>query len=112
MNNSVLWDGQWYGFDGNSHRSRTTTLTCLDYSTGEVQWAERGLGCGSLMVAGGRLVCLSDDGELVVVDPSPEEYRELARAKILDGRCWTVPVALVSHAPPPISNRPSLAASG
>jgi outer membrane protein assembly factor BamB len=97
MNNSVLWDGHWYGFDGNSHRSRTATLTCLDYVTGEAKWAERGLGCGSLMVAGGRLVCLSDEGELAVVDPSPDGYRELARAKILDGRCWTVPVLSGGH---------------
>jgi outer membrane protein assembly factor BamB len=92
MNNSVLWDGHWFGFDGNSHRSRTATLTCLDYVTGEAKWAERGLGCGSLMVAGGKLVCLSDNGELAIIDPSPKGYREVARVDILDGRCWTVPV--------------------
>jgi outer membrane protein assembly factor BamB len=97
MNNSVLWNGHWYGFDGNSHRSRTATLTCLDYVTGEVKWAERGLGCGSLIVAGGKLVCLSDDGELAIVDASPQGYRELARAKILEGRCWTSPVLSGGH---------------
>jgi outer membrane protein assembly factor BamB len=97
MNNCVLWDGHWYGFDGSSHRSRTATLTCMDYQTGEVQWARPGLGCGSLMVAGGKLVCLSDDGELVIVEPTPQRYHELARAKILDGRSWTVPVLSGGH---------------
>jgi outer membrane protein assembly factor BamB len=97
MNTSVLWDGHWYGFDGSSHRSRTATLTCMEFATGEVQWAQPGLGCGSLMVAGGKLLCLSDDGELAVVEPTPRKYRELARARILDGRCWTVPVLSGGH---------------
>ena len=44
------------------------------------------------MIAGGRLICLSDDGELAIVELSTERYIELARAKILEGRCWTVPV--------------------
>ena len=92
MNNSVLWDGCWYGIHGNSSSRRNVTLSCLDFETGEVNWTERGLGCGSLMIAGGKLVCLSDRGELVIVEPSSEEYREVARAKVLDGKCWTVPV--------------------
>ncbi len=92
MNTCVLWDGHLFGFDGNSNLSRVVALTCMDYATGEVKWQQRGLGCGSLMIAGGRLVCLSDDGKLIIVNPSPHAYMELARAQILEGRCWTVPV--------------------
>ncbi len=92
MNNSVLWQGHLYGFDGNSHASRQVKLTCLDYETGERKWQERGLGCGSLMMADGKLILLSDDGELVIAQASPAGYKPLARAQILDGKCWTVPV--------------------
>ena len=92
MNASVLLDGCWYGFNGNSHNSRNVTLTCLDYKSGEQLWKQRGMGCGSLLVAGGKLLCLSDDGDLVVVEPSRKKFKEVAKAKVIDGKCWTVPV--------------------
>ena len=37
----------------------------------------------------GRTVC---QAELVLMAPKPESYTELARAKVLDGKCWTTPV--------------------
>ena len=83
-----------YGFDGNSNFGRVVNLTCMKHSTGEVLWTESGLGCGSLMIAGGRLVILSDDGRLVIAKASHEGYEEICSDKILSGRCWTVPVLL------------------
>jgi len=38
---------------------------------------------------------LSDKGELVIASASADEFMELARAKVLAGKCWTVPV--LSH---------------
>ena len=35
---------------------------------------------------------LSDAGALVLFAAKPDAYQELARAKVLDGKCWTVPV--------------------
>lgn len=92
MNNCVLWQGFLYGFDGNAHQSRNVTVTCMDQASGEVKWKERGLGCGSLMMADGKLILLSDSGELVIAEASPEAWRPLSRAQILAGKCWTVPV--------------------
>jgi outer membrane protein assembly factor BamB len=92
MANCVLDNGCLYGFDGNSHNSRLVSLVCMDYATGEVKWSQRGLGCGSLMLAGGRLLALSDEGELACIAADPSKYHEIARAKVIDGRCWTVPV--------------------
>lgn len=92
MNNCVHWQGHLYGFDGNSHNARTVKLTCIEYATGQTKWEQRGLGCGSLFLTDGKMVALSDDGQLVVLAAQPTEYRELARTKILSGRCWTVPV--------------------
>lgn len=97
FNNSVLFSGHLYGFDGNSNLGRVVTLTCMNFETGEVMWKERGLGCGSLMIADGQLMVLSEDGQLVVASAQPEEFKELSRAKILTGRCWTMPVLLDGH---------------
>ena len=92
MNNSVLAEGFLYGFDGNSHVPRTVALVCMEHATGEVRWRELGLGCGSLMLADGKLIILSDQGELVTAETTPEAFRPISRAKVLEGRCWTVPV--------------------
>jgi outer membrane protein assembly factor BamB len=85
FNCSVLWKGHLYGFD-------ESTLACLDFETGQTKWAQRGLGKGSLMLADGKLIILSERGKLVIADASPEEFKELASAQILEGKCWTVPV--------------------
>ena len=92
MNNCVLTDGYLFGFSGNSHNARLVALTCMHYDTGEVKWQERGLGCGSLMMAGDQLIALSDEGELLTLKASTEAFEVVSRVQALDGRCWTVPV--------------------
>lgn len=90
MNSCVLLDGFLYGIDGD-----TTTknfLKCVELKTGEVRWSHEGVGMGSLMAANGKLIVLSDTGELMVSPASPEGFKPSARAKVLDGKCWTVPV--------------------
>lgn len=94
FNNSILLDGHLYGMDGNSNLGRVVTLTCMEFETGDVLWKQRGLGCGSLMVANDHLLILSEDGDLVLAEATPTEYTEVARSSFLDGRCWTVPVLL------------------
>jgi outer membrane protein assembly factor BamB len=85
MNSSVLWEGYIYGFD-------ESQLRCLDWETGEVEWTQRGLGKGSLMIADGKLIMMGDKGDLAIAEASPDGYKELAKAKVLSGLCWTVPV--------------------
>lgn len=85
FSSSVAREGFLYGFDGG-------TLKCVDAATGERRWVKRGLGKGSLIAAGDRLVILSDGGKLVLAEATPEEYRELASAQVLAGKTWTAPV--------------------
>jgi len=87
LNGSVLWQEHIYGVD-----NKDQTLKCLDFQTGVVKWAHGNLGVGSVMLAGGRLIALSDKGKLVVANAVPSGYTELASAQILEGKCWTVPV--------------------
>jgi outer membrane protein assembly factor BamB len=89
FNPSVLIDGYLYGIDGTTHRP--TALTCLDFNSGEVQWSEPGFGSGALMAADGKLILL-DKGELIVVRAVHDRFTMLARAQVMGGKCWTVPV--------------------
>ena len=92
FSNSILFDGYLYGMDGNSNLGRVVTLTCMKYDTGEVIWKQRGLGCGSLMIADGKLLIQSETGDLVLAQATPEGYHEMARTTFLSDRCWTMPV--------------------
>ncbi len=89
FSSSVLLDGYVYGIDGDTGAART--LKCLELATGEVTWSFEGLGSGALIAAGQRLIILSEEGELVVAAASPKSFKEIARAKVLKGRCWTMP---------------------
>ncbi len=85
MAQSILYKDHLYGFD-------EAVFKCLDLD-GNVKWQQRGLGKGANIMADGKLVLLSDKGELIFVEPTPSEYRELSRAKVLDGGVyWTYPV--------------------
>ncbi|MEZ6056455.1 MAG: PQQ-binding-like beta-propeller repeat protein [Planctomycetaceae bacterium] len=97
FNNSILYQGYLYGMDGNSNLGRVVQLTCMNYETGEIAWKRPGFGCGSLIIVDGKLVILSESGELVLAEATHENYQELTRTTILTGRCWTVPVLFQKH---------------
>lgn len=98
FSSSIIWKGHVYGFDGNLGESGATwtagqiSLRCLELGNGTLKWEQKELGVGSLMMADNKLIILTVDGQLVIVATNPDQYEEVARAKILRERCWTVPV--------------------
>jgi outer membrane protein assembly factor BamB len=54
-------------------------LLCIEFATGQVKWEDRALGAASLCYADGRLYLHSENGEMGLVEPSPEAYREKGR---------------------------------
>ncbi len=54
-------------------------LTCLEFKTGKVQWAEGKAGKGSIACADGRLYYRNEDGPVVLVEVNPEKYVEHGR---------------------------------
>ena len=56
------------------------------------KWSEPSVGSGALMAADGKLIVLGDRGELMVAPADPEGFKPTARAQVLGGKCWTVPV--------------------
>jgi outer membrane protein assembly factor BamB len=90
MNSCVLLGGHLYGVDGDT--TEKSTLKCIALENGEEKWSRGSLESGSLMAADGRLIVLGGTGELEVGKASPQGFTPTARARILDGKCWTVPV--------------------
>jgi outer membrane protein assembly factor BamB len=71
---AVLTGGHLYG-------TGSQALMCIDFATGKVRWTERGVGPASLCYADGRLYVRGHGGEVALVEPSPEAYRERGRFK-------------------------------
>ena len=84
QSSSVLHNGFIYGFD-------EKILACIDASTGDLKWKGGRYGYGQLLLAGDKLVVITEDGELVLVDATPEGHRELARVSAIEGTTWNVP---------------------
>lgn len=84
FNSSVLYQGYIYGFD-------EAILACLDPKTGELKWKGGRYGYGQLLLAGGYLVIITEQGELVLVRATPEGHQELARFQAIEGKTWNIP---------------------
>jgi len=90
LNPSVLIDGHLYGVSGQDRRS--AQIRCVEFKSGEVKWSEPFTTMGSITAADGKLIALNEKGELLIARATPDAFKALARAQVLGGRCWTVPV--------------------
>lgn len=88
----VFYKGHIYGV-----REKDKQMVCLNLD-GTVRWASGSqyrFGLGPYMIANGLLLALDDDGTLTMAEASPDAFKVLARAKVLDGHdCWG-PMAIV-----------------
>jgi outer membrane protein assembly factor BamB len=85
----ILWEERLYGADEQAFK-------CLDLKSGKLLWTQPrieswGTQNGTVTVADGHLIFLSEGGILQVGRVSPKGFAPLAGAKVLAGRCWTVP---------------------
>jgi outer membrane protein assembly factor BamB len=82
--NFVLHDGKVYGLDDG-------VLVCLDLANGERCWKRGRYGHGQLLLVGGLLVVTAENGEVVLVEASPAEHRELGRFTAFERKTWNPP---------------------
>ena len=85
----ILLGEYLYAFNGEAKQE--TDLRCLHVPTGELKWSRKDPAFGSLLIADGKLIVLSDKGKLLLAEASPAAFNPLARAKVLNGVCWTPP---------------------
>jgi outer membrane protein assembly factor BamB len=87
MSSAVANNGYVYGI------SLKGGLMCLDMKTGKTLWTDGSSGKeGTLTLADGKLIILSDRGELIIAEANPAGFKPIARKSVLNGRCWVVPV--------------------
>jgi outer membrane protein assembly factor BamB len=97
-NTPVVHEGYLYGSSG--RHSAQAEVRCVEWSTSRVMWSQPGLRWTSLFYVDDHLLCLSEDGTLRVLRPTPEKYDELTSIILRDesGRAllrepvWVAPV--------------------
>ena len=85
----VLVDGYVYG---STHKRKT--WACLEWTTGRLQYEDKGVGKGSVAAADGILYCYGEDGILALVRPNPKRFETISSFKIRrgSGQHWAHPV--------------------
>jgi outer membrane protein assembly factor BamB len=85
----VLVDGHLYC------QGASKDYVCAEAATGKLKWSQPGFGLGrrdysSTIVVGKNLLVLTEDGTLLLLQPNPEKYTELARLQVC-GNTWSFP---------------------
>lgn len=88
----IVFDGCLYGANGGNEGG---FLTCLDFQTGKLLWRDRQAPKGSLAMADGRIYLRSEQGTMVLIEPSRGALVERGRFEQPDRTslpAWAHPV--------------------
>lgn len=77
----VEHDGFLFGFHGRQEMGQE--FRCVELKSGKVRWAKSGLGAGTVTLAGNRLLVMTEGGELLEGEASPENFVIRNRAQVL-----------------------------
>jgi len=67
-------------------------LECVELETGRRAWKDGRYGHGQILRVGELLLVLSEEGEVVLIEPTPDEPdRVVARFQALEGKTWNNP---------------------
>jgi outer membrane protein assembly factor BamB len=83
----VYYNGHYYGMFGQD----SLQFRCVDAADGTTRWQTTGFSYGSVTRAGDKIIALSADGQIALVEASPEQYVEIARFRPLRTKTWNNP---------------------
>ena len=86
FNDFVVHKGYAFGFDNR-------ILSCLDLKDGQRKWKGGRYGNGQLVLLPDQdlLLVLSEEGELVLVGATPDQFTEVAKVPGIQGKTWNHP---------------------
>jgi outer membrane protein assembly factor BamB len=93
----VCYQGYIYTLVGGNTTFLTPPLNCIELSSGNLMWSTNNFGMGGLILVNTNLLVLTEKGQLVLVQPNPGAYTELARyqafqfSALAPGKCWNSP---------------------
>jgi len=87
FNDFVIHKEHAFGFDGR-------ILSCIDLKDGVRKWKGGRYGNGQMVLLADQdlLLVLSEEGELVLVGATPDQFREIAKLPAIEGKTWNHPV--------------------
>jgi outer membrane protein assembly factor BamB len=80
----ILHGGFVYGLDDG-------ILACVDVATGEKKWQGDRHGHGQMLLVGDVILLMAENGEVLLISPSPEEEKIVARFRALKSKTWNPP---------------------
>ena len=93
----VCYQGYIYTLCGENSSFLTPPLNCIELATGNLKWSTNNFGMGGLILVNSNLLILTEDGRLVLAQPNPSAYAEIARFQAFHfssstpGKCWNSP---------------------
>lgn len=78
--------------------SSSQSAMCIEFKTGAVKWEERGIGPCSWLVADGRIYVHAESGDVALLEPTAEAFRQKGRFSPPQppargtGKAWAYPV--------------------
>ena len=82
--NIIYYEGYLYGLDDG-------IFACINPVDGNRQWKRGRYGHGQTLLISDVLLVLTESGEVVLIEPDPENHRELARFAAVTGKTWNTP---------------------
>jgi outer membrane protein assembly factor BamB len=80
----ILHQGYIYGLDDG-------IMECIDAGTGALAWKDGRYGHGQTLLVGELLLVMAESGAVILVDPQPDQLRELTRFTALNAKTWNPP---------------------
>ena len=90
---SIAYNGFLYGIHGRADPgySPRPKLRCVDLKAKSVRWETDSVGAATITRAGSQLLILTEKGELIAVNASPDGFQPKARAQVFSGQVRAFP---------------------